>query len=147
MKPIASLCLAFAMLTGLAACGEEATPTTRPSDGATSAPATSTPESSAHAEPPSSERPAEPAGPVVEVAIKGDEVTPAGKRISAQAGVPVTFVITSDRAGGLHVHSSPEQTPEFVDGTTTLQVTIERPGLIDVEEHESGELVVQLEVR
>ena len=136
MRHFASLCLAVAVLAGLTACGE-ATPTTE----------ASAPESSAHAEPPTAPQPAEPAGPVVEVAIKGDRVTPAGKRVDAEVGVPVTFVVTSDRTGGLHVHSSPEQTPEFVDGTTTLQVTIERPGLIDVEEHESGELIAQLEVR
>lgn len=144
--PFASLCLAAAMAAALAACGAETPSKTGPSDPAPSSPATA-PESSAHAEPPASAQPAEPDGPVVNVDIKGTKVSPTGDRIRAEAGVPITFVVTSDRAGGLHVHSSPEQTPEFVKGTSTLQVTIKRPGLIDVEEHESGELIVQLEVR
>lgn len=50
------------------------------------------------------------AGPAVEVTISGDEVTPKGDRIDAKVGEPVTFIVQSDRAGGLHVHSSPEQT-------------------------------------
>jgi hypothetical protein len=64
-----------------------------------------------------------------------------------KVGEPVTFDVTSDRAGELHVHSSPEQTPGFDIGQSSIAVTIERPGLIEVEEHESGELIAQLEVR
>ena len=32
-------------------------------------------------------------------------------------------------------------------GTSTLTLTIDRPGLVDVEEHDSGRVVLQLEVR
>lgn len=87
------------------------------------------------------------AGPVVEVTIDGDTVIPKGDRIDAKVGQPVTFIVTSDRAGGLHVHSSPEQSPEFEKGTTTIEVTVDKPGIVEVEEHESDALIVQLEVR
>ncbi|KRF11474.1 hypothetical protein ASG90_17180 [Nocardioides sp. Soil797] len=88
----------------------------------------------------------EPQDPNVEVTISGDTVEAPGNRIKANAGEPVTFTVTSDRPGEFHVHSSPEQTPGFVAGRSIVQVTVERPGLIEVEEHESGELIVQLEV-
>lgn len=91
--------------------------------------------------------PHDPEGPLVEVAISGKSVTPKGTRVQAKVGEPVTFVVTSDRAGGLHVHSSPEQTPDFAMGTTTIQVTIDKPGVVEVEEHESGALIVQIEAR
>ena len=83
----------------------------------------------------------------MEVTINGDTVTPKGDRIDAKVGEPVKFIVTSDRAGGLHVHSSPEQSPEFEKGTTTIEVTVDKPGVVEVEEHESDALIVQLEVR
>ena len=86
-------------------------------------------------------------GPRVEVRIDGDKVTPRAARVDAKVGKPVTFVITSDRPGGLHVHSTPSQTPKFGKGTTTIEVTIDRPGVVEVEEHESNAVIVQLEVR
>ena len=92
------------------------------------------------------ERP-EPAGPVIEVEISGDRIMPNGQRIQVPVGQPVILNVTSDRAGEFHVHSSPEQTPAFAKGKNTIKLTIERPGLVDVEEHDSGAVVVQLEAR
>lgn len=125
----------------LAACGGT-TPASTPDSVQSSAPAADAPTSSSQ---PSTAEPSEPSGPVVEVSIDGTEVAPQAERIDAKVGEPVTFIVTSDRAGGLHVHSSPEQTPEFAKGTSTIQVTIDKPGLVEVEEHESGALIVQIE--
>jgi plastocyanin len=83
----------------------------------------------------------------IEIEIEGDRVTPNGKQVEVAAGEEVTFAVTSDRAAELHVHSSPEQLLEVGKGETTATVVIERPGLVDVEEHETGLVVVQLEVR
>ena len=88
-----------------------------------------------------------PTGPVIRVNIRGSKVSPVAERINAKVNEPVTFIVTADRPGGLHVHSSPEQSPEFQAGTTTLSVTIDKPGIVEVEEHESDAIVVQLEVR
>lgn len=99
---------------------------------------------------PSPHRPTEtpePAGPAIDVEIHGDRIMPNGQRIQVPVGEPVSLNVTSDRAGEFHVHSSPEQTPAFKKGKTTVKLTIERPGLVDVEEHDSGVVVVQLEVR
>jgi hypothetical protein len=82
----------------------------------------------------------------VDVTISGDKVTPNGDRVEAHVGEPVTLHITSDRAGELHVHSDPEQEIEYGKGETTTQVTVDMPGVIDVEDHIADVVVVQLEV-
>lgn len=138
-----------AMATLLSACGNNGS---EPAPD-TSTPTPAAPESASPSMAPSPLSPAPTAatstvtGPVVEVTIDGKAVSPTGDRIDAKVGKPVTFIVKSDRAGGLHVHSSPEQSPEFTKGTTVLKVTIDKPGVIEVEEHESGALIVQLEVR
>ncbi len=68
-------------------------------------------------------------------------------RVEGKVGEPVTVEITADKAGELHVHSTPEQEIEFGTGTTTHEVTIESPGVVEVESHDPDTVVVQLEVR
>ena len=94
-------------------------------------------------EPPS---PTEQPGTVVAITIDGDTITPGGERLEVARDEVVTLEITSDRAGELHVHSKPEQYVEFEAGTSTHELVISAPGVVDVEEHESGHVVVQLEV-
>ena len=43
-------------------------------------------------------------------------------------------------------HSDPEQTFPYAAGTTTLKLTIDEPGVVDIERHEPEALVLQLEV-
>lgn len=92
------------------------------------------------------EEPPAPEGTVVEITVNGDNVEPNGARVEAELGEPITLRITSDRDGELHVHSTPEQEIEFTEGTTTAELTIEQPGVIEVEDHHSGLVIVQLEV-
>jgi hypothetical protein len=95
-----------------------------------------------------SEEPSEDSGSeAIEVEIEGNEIEPSGERVKASVGEPVTLEITSDREAELHVHSSPEQEIAVPKGTSTHQITIDRPGVVDVEEHDSGIVVIQLEVR
>ena len=44
------------------------------------------------------------------------------------------------------MHSDPEQELEYDEGTTTLTMTIDKPGLVDVESHTLDKVIVQLEV-
>lgn len=92
------------------------------------------------------EPPTEPAGTVVTITIEGGEISPNGKRIEVERDEAVTLDITSDRAGELHVHGKPEQYVEFEAGTSTHELTISAPGVVDVEDHETGIVIVQLEV-
>jgi hypothetical protein len=83
----------------------------------------------------------------VRIEIEGNDVTPNGARLKAEAGDPMVLDIESDRAGELHVHSSPEQELTFGAGESTVEVTVDTPGIVDIEDHETGVVLVQLEVR
>jgi hypothetical protein len=85
-------------------------------------------------------------GPIIDVTIKGDSVTPSGDRVDAKVGEPVTLNVESDREGELHVHSTPEQELAYGVGRTKLQVIIKTPGVVDIEDHVADVVVVQLQV-
>lgn len=83
----------------------------------------------------------------IDITIKDGKVDPSGDRVDVDAGQPVDLVVTADEPGELHIHSDPEQQLEFGEGTTTLPIAIDRPGVVAVESHELDQVIVQLEVR
>ena len=88
-----------------------------------------------------------PEGDAIRILIDGDRVQPNGQRVQVSAGEPVVLAVTSDRPAELHVHSSPEQMLDVKKGKSTLRLTVETPGVVDVEEHDTGTVLLQLEVR
>jgi hypothetical protein len=82
----------------------------------------------------------------IDITVKDGEVTPHGDRVKAKVGRPVTLNIDADTSGEIHVHSSPEQEIEFDKGTSTKELTIDQPGIVDVEDHALEQVIVQLEV-
>jgi hypothetical protein len=90
---------------------------------------------------------ASPSGTVIRIQITADGVDPTGSRVEVKKGVPVTLLITATKAGELHVHSTPEQHVEFPEGTSAATLTLDQPGVVDVEDHALDKLIVQLEVR
>lgn len=85
--------------------------------------------------------------PSIEITFSDGSVTPNGERVEVSAGEPVELVVKADEPGELHVHTDPEQELEYGAGTTTLRLTLDRPGVVDVESHHPDAVVVQLEVR
>ena len=83
----------------------------------------------------------------INITFSGDTVTPNGERVSVAAGQPIELVVKADKAGEIHVHSSPEQELEYGVGTTTLKLTIDKPGIIEVESHSLDKTILQLEVQ
>lgn len=81
----------------------------------------------------------------IELVFEGEDAPPV-ERVEVGVDEPVEIVVKSEEPGELHVHSDPEQTLEYAAGTTTLTVTIDRPGVVDVERHEPEALVLQLQV-
>ena len=139
---VAAPTLALVLALGLAGCGDDS-PSTPAVSSTPTAPA-STPsasESSAPASPPA------PVGPSLELVVDGDSVEPVGRKIEAAVGDTLVIRVTSDRAGELHVHSSPEQELGFEPGTTELEVDLTQPGQVDVEEHESDTLIARVLVQ
>lgn len=88
-------------------------------------------------------------GPVstIDITFKGDTVTPQGKRIQIEAGKTITLVVKADQAGEIHVHSSPEQELKYKAGTTRIPLTIDQPGIVEVESHALEKTILQLEVK
>jgi hypothetical protein len=145
--PAVAAALAVALSVSLAACSDDDEPTVEDTP-TTSATPTPTPTETATAteSPTPTPTPTEDPGTVVVISVDGDTITPAGDRLEVDRDEVVTLEITSDRAGELHVHSKPEQYVEFEAGSSTHELVISAPGVVDIEEHESGQIVVQLEV-
>ena len=53
----------------------------------------------------------------------------------------------ADKAGEIHVHSSPEQELQYAAGTTDKTITLDQPGVVEMESHTLDKLIAQLEVR
>ena len=143
-----ALAVAATLVLLLTGCSSEQEP------GSSAPPAPRGPEKSTPADEPTADqggrKPLPPEAPddeAVEIEIEGDRVEPNGKQVAVTAGEPLTLAITSDRAAELHVHSSPEQMIEVEPGGSTVRLTVDTPGVVDVEEHESGIVVLQLGVR
>ena len=84
---------------------------------------------------------------VVDVAIVGDDVTPVAQSVELAVGETLLLEVESDRAGELHVHSSPEKFADFAAGSSSLDFTFDKPGSVDIEEHDSGALIVRVLVQ
>lgn len=139
--------LTLMVLTGCAGADTDAEPSDTASTSAAPSPdgdSASSPPAGASTAP---AEPAEPAAREVKVTVSGGEVTPNGKRVDLKVNEPLVLRVTSDRAGELHAHSRPEQTLAYSKGTSTLRLKVENPGVVDVEDHETGIVVLQLEVR
>jgi hypothetical protein len=84
---------------------------------------------------------------VIGITITADSVSPDGDRISVKRKQPVVLEIDAAAEGELHVHSTPEQHIEFPAGKSRVQLELDQPGVVDVEDHDLDKLIVQLEVR
>ena len=83
----------------------------------------------------------------VTVTREGDSFTPNGERVELAVGQTLVLTVTADEAGEMHVHSTPEQEVAYEVGTSEHEITIDRPGVVEVESHEPDTVVLQLEVR
>jgi glucose/arabinose dehydrogenase len=140
---IAASALVLLALTG---CGQESADPAEPETSSSPDPTTTTsqePSPSTSAKP-RAKREQSPDEVRVEVTVQGDVVSPNAEVLEVEVGEPITLAITSDRPGELHIHSSPEQYVEFPAGRTTESFAVERPGSVEVEEHESGAQILRV---
>lgn len=83
----------------------------------------------------------------VDVEIDDGEVTPAGDRVEAKAGQPIRLNVSSDQADEIHVHSTPEHEFAVTPGNGHMfAFTINRPGVYEVESHETDTVIVSVAV-
>jgi hypothetical protein len=141
--PTAVLLVAALTLTG---CSDDG-PSAADNGSATASPSASgTPDASATPSQSASASATPEAGTTVDVRFTGGKVSPNGDRVEAEVGKPVTLRITADEGGEIHVHSTPEQEIEYPAGKSTRKLTIDKPGVVDVESHDLEQVIVQLEV-
>lgn len=88
----------------------------------------------------------DPAGTTIEITFAEGDVTPKGERVEVEHGQPVRFDISADEPGTLHVHTTPEQEIEYAAGDSTHEITVDQPGVVEVESHELDLVLVQLQV-
>lgn len=86
---------------------------------------------------------------VVDVTIKGGQVTPTNESLQSGLNEPVVFRVMSDAKDELHVHSNPEHTfaIDAKGGAQQFQFTPSVPGKIDVELHDLGKTVATITVQ
>lgn len=140
--------LVLVLAGSLSACGDDTEPSTG-SPAASESPSSS-PSSSASSSTPEDESGSEDAGDdtvTVEVTREGDTFTPNGERVELAVGQTLVLEVTADEAGELHVHSTPEQDLAYEAGTSEHEITVDRPGVVEVESHDPDSIVLQLEVR
>ena len=142
---LGALVCVLALAAGCGDDGDDGTATETPSASESTSQATESP--TATETPSETAEAPEPEGTVIQVTFKGGEVTPAGDRVEAKAGEPITFEIDADAPGELHVHSTPDHEIEFEAGTSTHEIVIDQPGIVEVELHDPEIVVVQLELR
>jgi plastocyanin len=130
--PVLALALA-------AACGGEAeeTPTS-------AAPSASSSSSTAAAASPS----ASPTSDAVEikVAVSGGKVAPRPSIHKIKKGQTVRIVVTSDKADEIHVHGYEKEKAVAAGEPGTIEFTADQTGRFEVETHETGLQLFQLEV-
>ena len=86
---------------------------------------------------------------VVDVTIKGGQVTPTNEALQSGLNESVVFRVMSDAKDELHVHSNPEHTfaIDAKGEAQQFQFTPTVPGRIDVELHDLGKTVATITVQ
>ena len=87
------------------------------------------------------------AAATIKVTIKGNDIAPVAEPLKIGVGQTVSVDVTSDRAGTLHVHSTPEHEYNFNPGTSHFEFTLDQPGQVDIEEHVSDTLIARVTVQ
>jgi hypothetical protein len=91
---------------------------------------------------------APPAQLVIDVTIKGGQVTPTNAQVQSKVGEPIVVKVNSDAADELHVHSTPDHTFK-VDPkqNQSFQFTVAVPGNVDVELHQLNRTIATITVQ
>ena len=83
----------------------------------------------------------------IRVAVKDGKVTPATHREPVDKGDTVKLVVTTDTADEVHVHGVDVEKETAPGKPVTITFVAKDAGIYEVETHESGLQLLQLEVR
>lgn len=130
MNRAASIVAALAVVGVLGGCGQQ--PGSTPRAGSPATPST------------------EPAGPsarTISVTVRDGQATGDTGRVEVPLGTSVTLSVTSDVADEIHLHGYDQEVRIPAGGTGSVSFTADIPGVFEVELHESGLALLQLQVR
>jgi hypothetical protein len=116
------------------------------SNGEQSAPASSEPSTVSPSD--MSNEQAPPNRLVIEVTIKGGEVTPTNEQLQAAVSEQIVIRVNSDVADELQVHSDPEHTFKVeAKPAQSFQFTADVPGQMDIELHQLKRTIATVQVQ
>jgi hypothetical protein len=85
---------------------------------------------------------------VIDVDIKGGNVTPTNAQLKAGAKEQIVIRVNSDAADELHVHSTPEHSFNVeAKPMQSFQFTVDVPGKVDVELHKLNKTIATIQVQ
>lgn len=85
---------------------------------------------------------------VVDVNIKGGNVTPTNEQLQAGVKEQIIIRVNSDAADELHVHSTPEHSFNIeAKPNQSFQFTADVPGKVDVELHKLNKIIATIQVQ
>ena len=85
---------------------------------------------------------------LIDVQIKGGEVTPTNQQLEAKVNQPIVVKVNSDVADELHVHSTPDHTFKIeAKPVQQFQFTVAVPGTVDIELHQLGKTIATVQVQ
>ncbi len=134
-----ALALGISLMITLTGCGEEAGTADTASESTAPTATKSTTETATESATPTTQ--------TINITVADGKITPNGERVEVKAGEKINLVVSADEPGEIHVHSTPEHELSYSAGESTLPITIDQPGLVDVESHNLDLVIVQLEVR
>ena len=85
---------------------------------------------------------------VIDVTIKGGNVTPTNAQLQAAVKEPIVIRVNSDATDELHVHSTPDHTFNVeAKPMQSFQFSIDVPGKVDVELHHLDRTIATITVQ
>jgi hypothetical protein len=85
---------------------------------------------------------------VIDVTIKGGDVTPTNEQLKAGVNEPIVVHVNSDAVDELHVHSTPEHSFDVqAKPMQSFQFTVDVPGKVDVELHKLNKTIATIQVQ
>ena len=123
----------------VAGCGSDDDPAT------TATPSSSPPTSTSNAPMTPSETAF--AGTEIVVAVKNGKVSPPTHRVKVAVGTAIRLLVTSDTADEVHVHGYDIEKALPAGQQVTVDFTADQNGIFEIETHEGGLQLAQLEVR
>jgi ABC-type glycerol-3-phosphate transport system substrate-binding protein len=85
---------------------------------------------------------------VIDVTIKGGNVTPSNEQLRAAANEQIIIKVSSDVDDELHVHSTPDHTFKVEPKSgQSFQFTVGVPGKVDVELHKANKIIATIAVQ